>query len=77
MLKVKQIYQFVACLFKRSIQFVKKMKSIRYSSEAGKESENHDFEQIAQEVSLHYRTTKLLYDILNEFYGLEREMAKG
>ncbi len=25
----------------------------------------------------HYRTVKLMYDILNEFYGLEREMTKG
>lgn len=69
-LKVKHLSQFVGLLFKRSILFSKK-----YRMRAGlDENENHDFDLIADEMGIHFRTVKLLYDLLNEYFDLEGEM---
>ena len=75
MLKVGVVWQFVVVLFRRSIQFCKGGRRSRSGERP--ESENHDFEAISEELGIHFRTAKLLYDMLNSFYDFEREMARG
>ncbi len=35
-------------------------------------NENHDFEKVASIIGLNFRTVKLLFDILNDHYDLEK-----
>jgi molybdenum-dependent DNA-binding transcriptional regulator ModE len=32
---------------------------------------------IAKEINIHYRTAKLLYDLLNSFYNIENKIVRG
>ena len=49
MLKVRQIIQFVSVVFRKSIQFNKRMKNVRnLPGVTVRESENHDFETISK-----------------------------
>ena len=41
------------------------------------ENENHNFELLAKMVGVNYSVAKLLYDMLNDHYDLEKEFAIG
>jgi hypothetical protein len=40
-------------------------------------NENHDFEKLASIIGLNFQTVKLLFDILNDHYDIEKELALG
>ena len=41
------------------------------------ENENHNFEKLAEVIGVNFRTAKLLFDMLNDHYDLEQELALG
>lgn len=41
------------------------------------ENENHNFVKLAEIIGVNFKTAKLLFDMLNDHYDLEKELALG
>jgi hypothetical protein len=77
--KVKHVFMLLKVIFEES---VKNCTLIREMNFRGDESlkllnENHNLEMIASMIGVNFRTAKLLFDILNDHYDLEKELALG